>query len=376
MKIVVAPDKFKGSLSSFEACAAMAQGILQAMPGANILSFPMADGGDGFAAVMKHYLHTETIGGMAEDPLGRSISATYEWQPKSQTAIIELATASGLLLLSEAERNPLYTTTFGSGLQMMNAIEKGAKHIILGLGGSATNDAGTGILAALGFIFLDEEGNKLKPCGSNLFQIQKIVPPKSIPSVVITLACDVTNTLYGPQGAAHVFAGQKGASEDEIKLLDQGLKHFAAIIEKQTGLQVYNVAGAGAGGGVAAGLLPWFDVRISSGAQMVCEASGIIEALMGADVVITGEGKLDAQSSGGKVVQVVARLAASKKIPLAAICGRIEGEPAEWNNKGFFYTASLFKEGMDENYCMQHAAALISKETVLLLRNFVQRESY
>ncbi|MBS1564377.1 MAG: glycerate kinase, partial [Bacteroidetes bacterium] len=258
MKVIIAPDKFKGSLSSFGVCEAIAAGIRQRWPDAEILFFPMADGGDGFAAVMKHYLHTSTIACSSADPLGRTIQVSYEWSAADRTAIIEMAAASGIVLLKPYERNPLRTSTYGTGLLMNDAMQRGAKKILLGLGGSATNDGGLGILAALGYEVKYTEGNDAvtaadgakvtadsaakniaaidAPNGESLQYVRSIVPPSSagsFPSLLI--ACDVQNPLYGPQGAAYIYAPQKGANPAQVEELDRGLRNYAAVIQKQTG---------------------------------------------------------------------------------------------------------------------------------------------
>ena len=198
MKIIVAPDKFKGSLTSFEACRSISRGIKKTNNKIVVSEFPMADGGDGFSSVLNHYLKTDTINCHSVDPLGRKISASYQWNEMEKTAVIELAVASGLVLLEEKERNPMYTSSLGTGLLIKHAIDKGAKKIVLGLGGSATNDGGTGILSALGFQFADEKGDYLQASGENLLRIKKIIPPSFVPTVKFEIACDVQNVLFGP----------------------------------------------------------------------------------------------------------------------------------------------------------------------------------
>src|SRR5450432_2223138 len=199
MKIIIAPDKFKGSLTSAEVCSCILLGIQLADKNIDVLSFPMADGGDGFAAVMQHYTQTETVQCATVDPLGRSVTASYQWNDQNNTAIIELAAASGLVLLQTPERNPMKTSSYGTGLLIKDAIAKGAEKIILGIGGSATNDAGTGILSALGFKFTDINDKVIPASGENLISVQKIIPPAVLPSVHFEIACDVDNVLYGPQ---------------------------------------------------------------------------------------------------------------------------------------------------------------------------------
>ena len=320
MKVVIAPDKFKGSLTCFEVCSTIASGIKAIHPAAETLEFPMADGGDGFAAVMKYYLHTTTVSCSTEDPLGRPITATFEL--KDHIAIIEMASASGLVLLRENERNASGTSTYGTGIMIREAIDAGAREIILGLGGSATNDAGTGILAALGFLFLDKDRRPVSPCGGNLIHIHTIVPPAVLPGVTFSIACDVQNVLYGEEGAAYVYAPQKGATPQDVVLLDNGLRHFAGLLKKD----VADIPGAGAAGGIAAGLMGFFDVRLEKGIELVMDSSAILGRLSQTDLVITGEGKIDKQTSFGKVVGEIAALAAQHQIPAIAFCGITEVE--------------------------------------------------
>ncbi|HEY4207264.1 MAG TPA: glycerate kinase [Puia sp.] len=320
MKIIIAPDKFKGSLTSFEACHAIASGIKSVDTTAEIFSFPMADGGDGFAAVMKYYLHTTTVACASQDPLGRPLTAGYEL--KGETAVIELASASALVLLSEKERDPLKTSTFGTGLMIQAAIDAGAREIILGLGGSATNDAGTGILAGLGFQFLDKEGRSVKACGGHLIDIRTIIPPPALPACRFVVACDVQNVLYGEEGASYVYAPQKGATSDGVALLDEGLRHFAGLLQKD----VANIPGTGAAGGIAAGLMGFFDVRLEKGIHLVMDRSGIMNRLHDAGIVVTGEGKIDKQTAFGKVVGEIALAASRYHIPVMAFCGLKEIE--------------------------------------------------
>jgi len=354
MKVIIAPDKFKGSLTSFEACEAIAAGIAAFDKTITCLPFPMADGGDGFAAVMKHYLHTDTIPSHTEDPLGRPITTSYEL--KDGAAIIEMAAASGLVLLKEKERKALKTSTRGTGLMIKDAINAGAKKIILGLGGSATNDAGTGILAALGFQFLDKDGHPVKTCGENLVCIDKIIPPASLPTVQFDIACDVQNILYGEQGAACVYAPQKGASPDEVRRLDDGLRHFAGLLEKD----IASIPGTGAAGGIAAGLMGFFDVRLQKGIGLVMDTAGINDAIQEGNLIITGEGKIDKQTSYGKVVSEIAFLARHHHIPAIAFCGITEVEDASLLN--LQAVRAITRAGMDPAMAMANASVLLQKE--------------
>ncbi|MEJ0103003.1 MAG: glycerate kinase [Bacteroidota bacterium] len=257
MKIIIAPDKFKGSLTAFEVCTAIEAGIKTIDGNRDIFSFPMADGGDGFAAIMQYYLHTETIHCPAVDPLHRPIEASYQWNETTRTAIIEMAVTSGLVLLNDEERNPFLTSTYGTGLLIKDAIEKGAVKLLLGIGGSATNDGGTGILEALGFQLRDINGNLLTANGQNLLAIKKIIPPV-LPNIKFEIACDVQNVLYGINGASFVYAPQKGANEQQVKILDEGLHNLAGILLQQTGKDVADIPGTGAAGGIPASLMCFF----------------------------------------------------------------------------------------------------------------------
>ncbi|MDO6431116.1 glycerate kinase [Flavitalea sp. BT771] len=354
MKVIIAPDKFKGSLTSFEACEAIVAGIAAFDKTISCLSFPMADGGDGFAAVMKHYLQTDTMHSYTEDPLGRPVAASYEL--KNGVAIIEMAAASGLVLLKEKERNALKTSTKGTGLMINDAIHAGAKKIILGLGGSATNDAGTGILEALGFLFLDKGGHAVNTCGENLVHIDKIIPPTRLPTVQFEIACDVQNTLYGEQGAAFVYAPQKGALPEEVRRLDDGLRHFSGLLQKD----IASVPGTGAAGGIAAGLMGFFDVRLQKGVELVMDTSGIRDAIGEGNLVITGEGKIDKQSSYGKVVGEIALLAGDHHIPAIAFCGITEVDDAGLLK--LQAVRAITPADMSPAMAMANAAILLQKE--------------
>lgn len=373
--IVIAPDKFKGSLTSIEACNAIKEGILEAENNIELLLFPMADGGDGFAEVMKYYLHTETQFAVTVDPLGRIISTSYEWNKKDLVAIIELASSSGLAILKKEERNPLVTSTFGTGMLILDAINLGAKKIILGIGGSATNDAGIGILAAMGFKILDEDDNILKPSGENLFLIKKIVPPAFLSSVKIEIACDVINTLHGPEGAAYIFSPQKGATREQVKKLDNGLRHFSKIIEQETGKNLSGIPGAGAAGGIAAGLMAYLNVSLVKGTELIINASSIKKFIDDADFIITGEGKLDTQSFGGKTISAITSIAKEKNIPVAALCGRLELTEAEWRQLGLSIAVEISDASIQEEESIRMAMALLkdkAKSIMPLLKSITE----
>lgn len=367
MKIIIAPDKFKGSLTSFEVAKAVTDGLLAVNDQLEVYSFPMANGGDGFAAVMSYYTGAQLRHSKAEDALGKPIEAAWQWQPDTATAIIEVAAASGLVLLPEALRSPMHTSTYGTGLQAKAALEAGARTIILGLGGSATNDGGAGILAALGFQLLDAGGQLLPPTGQSLLAVKKIVPPETLPAAGWVLACDVDNPLTGANGAAVIYAPQKGATTEQVIQLDAGLKNWAAVLRQQTSIDLESQPSLGAAGGIAAGLKAFFPVTILPGIEMVVKASGLQEAIAGTDLLITGEGKLDNQTASGKVVGYMARLAKDRGIACHAICGQTELNTAVLTAMGIQKAVSLVGGNISNRQAIDQAAVLIRSKAVQLL---------
>ena len=371
MKIIIAPDKFKGSLTAFEVCRSVEAGIKSIDKSIETISFPMADGGDGFASILQAYLHTETIFCKTVDPLGRAIDATYQWNEKTKTAIIEMAVASGLVLLKSNERNPFLTSTYGTGLLIKDAINKGADKIILGIGGSATNDGGIGILEAMGFILKDESGKTLKGNGESLNKITSIVAP-SLKDVKFEIACDVQNTLYGPGGASFVYSPQKGADKEQVRILDDGLKNLAKVLLKETGKSIANIPGTGAAGGIAASLLCYFDTELKQGIDMVIDASGINGAFNNASLVITGEGKIDHQSLDGKVIGKIASMANEKNIPVVAFCGRLELTTNEIQGTGLAEVYTI-GESLSVEESMKNAGRLLTEKAKIKVKEFIDR---
>lgn len=282
----------------------------------------MADGGEGFSLALKHYLQTQTICTKACDPYGRQIMATYEWQPENKIAIIELAAASGLTVIKKRERNPLKTTTRGTGLLIRHAIDKGAKKIYLGLGGSATNDGGLGIAYSLGFRCKDSTGKLLAPVGEQLSRIHTIIPPVRIPEIRFTICCDVTNPLIGKNGAAYVFAPQKGARNAEVEFLDKGLRNLSRQIKAHKGISISNVKGMGAAGGAMAFLFSYFPCSVKLGADILIRESRIEQAIRKSDLLITGEGCIDEQSLQGKAISRLITLAQEHHCPVMLVCGQ------------------------------------------------------
>ena len=337
MKIVIAPDSFKESLTASAVCDAIETGFATVFKEADIIKIPMADGGEGTAAALKETLSGEWQRIIAHDPLMRPIEASYVLLP-NQTAIIEMASCAGLHLLTQSERDPGITTTYGVGEMLLDAIDKGAKHIILGIGGSATNDAGTGMLKALGYRFLDAQHHELAQGGKALAALAFIDSSgvnDKIADISITVACDVTNPLCGKLGASHVYASQKGAKLDDIVILDNALNHFANIASRQNFPDNRNEAGAGAAGGLGFALMTFLSATLTGGFQLVSEFSNLEQMIQQADLVITGEGKMDFQTSMGKVASGVLSLAKAVNVPVIAICGVVDDPHSHWKDDGF-----------------------------------------
>lgn len=312
-RFVLAPDSFKESMTAVEVCEAMAAGIKVAMPDAEVIKIPLADGGEGTVASLVQATHGQqcTVSVMGPLPM-QTIQANFGLLGNSNTAVIEMAAASGLELLTPEERDPRFTTTYGTGELIKAALDMNVDQIIIGLGGSATNDGGAGMAQALGVKLLDEKGNELPVGGAalaNLATIETDGIDKRLQQTKILLASDVTNPLTGPEGATRVFGKQKGATSSMIASLDASLEHYATVIKQQLGHDVTNVAGAGAAGGLGAGLLAFTDAKISSGIQTIIEMVGLADQIKTADYVLTGEGGIDFQTKFGKTPFGVAKIA-------------------------------------------------------------------
>ncbi len=325
MHLLLAPDKFKGTLTAAAVISAIATGIELGAKHPHTLTIqPLADGGDGSLAILKHQLDLHTRQLPSIDPLGRPIHTSY--LTNNGTAFIEVASASGLALLKPAERQVLKTSTRGTGLLVKDAIARGCTRIYLFLGGSATNDLGLGIAAALGFKFLNASQQEVEPNGGQLGHIKYIKTPSenAWQAVSFTLLCDVDNPLYGPNGAAHVYAAQKGASPTEIEILDAGLQSSSALIEQQFGKKISDLPGSGAAGGIAAGLVGLLNAHLQAGFKLISELTDLEAKVAKADLVISGEGKLDGQSLQGKVVGGLAQLCKKYDKPLYLFVGTNE----------------------------------------------------
>ncbi|UZW66660.1 glycerate kinase [Priestia flexa] len=326
MKIVIAPDSFKESLSALEVAEAVEKGFKQVLPQANYVKVPMADGGEGTVQSLVDATDGEIISKTVTGPLGEPVEAFFGILGTKRTAVIEMAAASGLHLVPPAKRNPLMTTTKGTGELISAALDYGVNHIIIGIGGSATNDGGAGMTKALGAQLLDAEGNEILDGGGalgNLAFINLSTLDSRLQHVKIEVACDVDNPLTGERGASAIFGPQKGATPEMVALLDRNLRHYAAVLERDLGQKIDDVPGAGAAGGLGAGLLAFLQAELKRGVDIVIEATNLLEAVRDADVVITGEGKIDGQTIYGKTPIGVAKTAKKHGIPVIGIAGNI-----------------------------------------------------
>ncbi|PXV63405.1 glycerate kinase [Halanaerobium congolense] len=331
MRILVAPDSFKGSLTAMEAAKNIKKGINSYDSKIDVELLPMADGGEGTVQSLVDATNGEIIEKEVNGPLGNKVKAFYGLLGDQKTAVIEMAAASGLPLVPEGKKNPLKTTTYGTGELIASALDAGAQKIIIGIGGSATNDAGVGMAQALGAEILDAEGQQIDFGGGNLDKIEKINLDKldsRLQDVEVVVACDVDNPLYGKNGAAYVYAPQKGADPEMVKILDQNLRHFNQIAIKELNKDINKIPGAGAAGGLGAGLVAFLDAELKAGVDIVLDIIDFESYLKDVDLVITGEGMLDGQSIYGKTPVGVSRSAAKKDIPVIAIAGTL-GEGVE-----------------------------------------------
>lgn len=364
MKIVLAPDKFKNSLTGMEFCQAVEDGIHALNPDVDILKLPLADGGDGTIEVVNYYLKGDVVEVDVSNPFFEPIKANYLYAETSRTAFIEMAEASGLKLLKRKEFDCKNATTLGTGDMILDALNKGAQTIILGIGGSATNDCGIGMATALGYRFLDERGKEVIPTGINLSNITSIdvtnVHP-NIGSVKFKIACDVTNPLYGENGAAHIYANQKGAKARDIIMLDNGLKSFSKIINEVFGVDAQTIQGAGAAGGMGIASKVFLNGTLERGIQLIKDLAGFDDKLEQADWIITGEGKLDTQTMSGKTILGVLSSAKAKKIKVAAFCGTIDLEGQLATDFGIEYTDAVVNYSKNLNDAMRNSKTYVEK---------------
>ncbi len=373
MRIIIAPDSFKGSLTALEVAKSIERGIKKADANITTVLVPMADGGEGTVQSLIDASGGQIIETVVCDPLMRQIKSFYGIMGDNKTAVIEMAAASGLPLLTPNERNPQKTSTFGTGELIADALSKGCSNIIIGIGGSATNDGGTGMAQALGVKFFDKQGIELQMCGaelSNTHTIDISGLDKRLKNLNIVAACDVDNPLCGIHGASNVYGRQKGATDADVQLLDNGLMHFSNLMKTNFGFDFCNFPGAGAAGGLGYGLMCFLHAKLERGIEIVTRATHLAEKLQGADLVITGEGRIDAQTAFGKTPFGVAKVAKQSNIPVVAIAGGLGDGYQELYNKGFDGIFSLINAPMSLDEAIERSEELLENiaETIIRLR--------
>ena len=369
MNLLIATDKFKDSQTAFQICEGLKKGILKTFPTAIIETLPLADGGEGTLETLQIVLGGEFITCEVQDPLFRKIKAKYLWIPSSRTAIVEMARASGIELLQKKERNALITSTFGTGQLILDALQKNAQEIILTVGGSATNDGGIGMAVALGYVFLDENKNELKPVGQNLLKIYSIDKSKVHPNIAntkFTVATDVINPFYGENGASKVFAKQKGADEKAIDLLDKGLENLAQIFQKTFHQNVQQEPGSGAGGGIGGGAVAFLNAKICSAADWILDIVDINSKLKIANVLITGEGKIDSQTWQGKLISRLLERANKFNVPTILVCGTMQDFKPIIAQECIMYATSILNEPMSLEKAIEQTPQLIEYQGSML----------
>ena len=360
LRIIAAFDSFKGSLTSREAGEAFRRGFISECPDADVEVLAIADGGEGMAEAICEGVGGEMVSKVVSDPLGRKIEARYALINDGDTAVIAMSAASGLTLLSPEERNPLVASTYGTGELILDALERGCSKIIMGLGGSATNDCGVGMLRALGYSFYDEAGEELCDTISILERVETISTAERNPllmGVRFTAAVDVDNPLYGPEGAAYIFAPQKGATPEVVKRLDSALRHYAEVVD----VEAAEVAGTGAAGGMGYALHTMLGARMCPGIDIVLSLLDFARRVEGADLVVTGEGSIDRQTLHGKAPAGVLRAARARGVPVVALGGRVEAID-ELIAGGFSDVCAITPMGQSLTEAMQRDVAVANME--------------
>lgn len=348
MKIVIACDSYKEALEAPQVCRAIARGILSVYPKADIVLIPLADGGEGTAEILGLATAAKKMKIKVLDPLFRPVMASYYLSGDGQIAFMDMAEASGLNRVSRNERNPLKTSTLGTGEMIAHAVNQGVRRILMGIGGSATNDGGMGMATALGYSFFDAFGQKLQGRGEDLARIDRISgflkwkPQK----VAVEVLCDVKNPLFGPKGASRTYGPQKGASGHAVEMLDRGLMNLSEKVKLFNGMDMANVPGSGAAGGLGYGLKVFLDASLRSGTQAVLDYTGVKDHLRHADLVITGEGRLDTQTASGKLIDGLSRLAGEMEVPIIALCGQLDATADQLSQLGLSAAYSINPEGI------------------------------
>ncbi|MDC1029706.1 glycerate kinase [Flavobacteriaceae bacterium] len=376
MRILIVSDSFKESLSASEAAEAIASGILTVDPSVEIQKIPFSDGGEGALDVLQKQGKGELVLCKTENALGRPVEASYFKFHKNKTAWIELSQASGLALIPPSERDVLNASTYGTGRLIKDAIDKGCREIILGLGGSATNDGGAGLFQALGGKLLDSKGKELQRGGASLSRLHTIIPPNKLPDIKWTVACDVDNPLLGVKGASTIYGPQKGANIDDVQLLEKGLTQFSRSIESHYKKDISKLKGGGAAGGTAAGISGFFDAKLAGGFSLLAKMIDLESSVKQADLLITTEGKLDQQSINGKLTIGVARLGKKHNLPVIGLAGAIEGPFEPLYDEGFTGIFSIQSGPLSLEESQAKAAPLIHEATSRIYRFFTSSKNH
>lgn len=371
MKVVIAADSFKGSLTAQEANGCIEKGFRKVFSNIEIVNVPMADGGEGTVQSLVDGTGGRIVRVKVKGPLMKEVEAFYGILGDGKTAVIEMAAASGLPLIKLEERNPLRSTTYGTGQLIKHALDSGCRELIIGIGGSATNDGGAGMLQALGVKLLDKEGLEIGFGGGELGRLNSIdlsTLDERIKYCSIVAACDVDNPLCGPRGASFIFGPQKGADENMARMLDKYLFHYANIIERDLGVHIKDVPGAGAAGGLGGGLMAFLGAKLKPGVDIVIDATKLDEKLESADLAITGEGMIDYQTQFGKTPYGVAKIAKKYNVPVIAIAGGIGRDAEALYDKGFHSIFSLVDKPMSLEQAIEGSEQLLESAAERIAR--------
>jgi len=373
MQIVLAPDSFKNSLSANDVCLAMELGIKKVVPTAKIRKIPMADGGEGTVQALVASTGGTLKKAKVTGPLGQPVTATFGILGDGKTAVIEMAEASGLPLVPPDKRNPLKTTTYGTGQLILEALKSGCQKFIIGIGGSATTDCGTGMAQALGIRFYRHDGSEIKDymCGELMGKVAKIDladVPSLLKDSVIVAACDVENPLLGEHGVVMVYSRQKGATDEQLQILENNMAHIIGIIEKTIGKQIRHIPGSGAAGGLGAGLIAFANATLKPGIQIVLDACRFSKRIWGASLILTGEGKIDFQTAYGKTISGVLQEASRQSIPVIAIAGSIEEGAENLYQLGLTSMFSICSGPISLQEAMGKTSHLIETTTERIIR--------
>lgn len=361
MKVVVAIDSFKGSMSSMEAGNAIREGILEADPLAEVIVRPLADGGEGTVEALVDGMNGEWVKIPVTGPLGEKTDSVYGIIPDRNLAIIEMAGAAGLPMVPEGFKNPMKTTTYGVGELILDAIGRGCREFIIGLGGSATNEAGIGMLEALGYVFYDSDGNEVGKTGTDFLKIASIDCTNVMPVLKechFKVACDVSNPLFGPEGATYIYGPQKGVTPDMAEILDSGMKNLAEVVKRDIGKDLAEIPGTGAAGGLGYAFLTFLNASLEPGRDIILNAIGLEECMSGAEFVITGEGRLDQQTAMGKGPIGVARLGKKYGAKVIGLAGGITKDVLLCNAEGIDGCFSILQEPCTMEQAMERENAL------------------